>query len=249
MSRRTRQLTYWQPPEPEQPETPPEPRSDALWGYALRDIDDLAVRVVRNHMHWWPAGDREDQHDTAWMGIAEHLAAALEMPTERDLLEAGRSALSREVKAVMRHRGAGSHNDIPNAGARFAAFWWSHASVAQSHERAIVERTALSQALAALTPRQRDALNALALYGDYWQAAAALGIENQTFRSLIGRARRVFFRLWYEHETPPRIKGTDKRVERHETDDPKVLARRARDAERARAKRAALKATADREAA
>lgn len=222
-------------------------RPDALWGYALRDIDDLAMRVVRNHMHWWAGGDRRDQHDIAWMGVAEHLCAAAEAPSQRDLLEAGRQALSREVKAQMRHHGAGSHNGIPNAGARFTAYWTTSA-VVQSHESRIVEREALQQVLGVITGRQRDAIHALALTGDYWQAAAALGIEPQTFRSLLGRARREFSARWFEHETPPRIRGTDKRVERHATDDPKILARRARDAERARAKRAALKA-ADGEAA
>lgn len=214
-----------------------------LWGYTLDGLDDLAARVVRNHRHWWPAGDRSDQYDTAWMGIAEHLCAATEAPSQRDLLEAGRQALSREVKAQMRHHGAGSHNDIPNAGAKFAAYWTASA-VVQSHESRIVEREALRQVLGVITGRQRDAVHALALTGDYWQAAAALGIEPQTFRGLLGRARREFYARWFEHETPPRIRGTDKRTERHATDDPAILARRARDAERARAKRAALKAAA-----
>ena len=232
MSRKSRQLTYWQPAE-KVPEPELEPRPGALWGYTLADLDGLASRVVRNHMHWWPAGDRRDQHDTAWEGIAEFLCAATEAPSERDLLEAGRQALSREVKATMRHRG--ERRDGTNNGTRFAAYWtWAIRSV-PSPEGPVTERVALAQVLAALTPRQREALEALALHGDYWKAAAHLGVEAQSFRSLLGRARREFFALWWEHGTPPKVRHTGRRPSRHETDDPAVLAQRAANAARARA--------------
>jgi DNA-directed RNA polymerase specialized sigma24 family protein len=214
----------------------------ALHGYTLAALDALALRVVRNNMYWWPAGDRCEQRDTAWEGIAEHLCAAADRPSERDLLEAGRRALAAGVRDQMRHRG--ERSDGTNNGARFAAWWlWAQAP-APSPEGRITERVALGQALAALTPRQRDALHALALHGDYWKAAEALGIRPQTFRSLIGRARGEFFRWWFEGETPPRARGTDRRTERHETDDPVLLERRARDAAAARARRAVRKAQA-----
>jgi DNA-directed RNA polymerase specialized sigma24 family protein len=211
-----------------------------LHGYTLADLDRIALHVVRINMAWWPAGDRRDQADTAWEGIAEHLCAAPTPPTRQDLIEAGRTALVREVRDHARHHGAGSHNGIANAGAKFTAFW-SSASAVPSPEGPVTERVAVAQVLAALTPRQRDALLALALHGDYWAAAEALGIRPQTFRSLLGRARGEFFRHWFAPDAPPPIRGTDRRTGRHETDDPAELERRARAAERARAKRAAAR--------
>jgi hypothetical protein len=240
VSRRTRQLTYYPPPQREVPEPVPEPRDDVLWGWTLRELDGTAAHVVRINLSWWPAGDRRDQHDTAWEGIAERLCSATSRPSRQDLIEAGRAALSREVKDHARHHGAGSHNGIPNAGARFAAFW-SSASAVASPEGPVTERVAVGQALAALTPRQRDALSALALHGDYWAAAGMLGIRPQTFRALLGRARAEFARHWFAPDAPPRVRGTDRRAGRHESGDPAVLGQRARDAERARAKRAAAR--------
>jgi DNA-directed RNA polymerase specialized sigma24 family protein len=242
LSRRHVQLTYYAPP-PGEPAPEPGPRRDALHGYSLADLDRIALHVVRINLAWWPAGDRRDQRDTAWEGIAEHLCAASSPPSRQDLIEAGRAALSREVKDHARHHGAGSHNGIANAGARFAAFW-SSASAVPSPEGPVTERVAVAQVLAALTPRQQDALLALALHGDYWAAAEALGIRPQTFRSLLGRARGEFFRLWFAPDVPPRVKGTDRRTERHETGDPAELERRARDAERARARRAGARGEA-----
>lgn len=241
MTRRSRQLTYWDQPAAV-PEPEPEPRPDALWGYTLADVDGLASRVVRNHMHWWPGGDRRDQHDTAWEGIAGLLCEAKGPPSERDLLEAGRVALAREVRDQMRHRG--ERRDGTNDGTRFAAYWNWAAGCVPSHEGPAIERVALVQVLAALTPRQRNALAALALHGDYWKAAAHLGIENQTFRALVARARKDFCRLWWEHEIPPRIRQAGRRAQRYDTDDPAVLARRATDAAKARERRAARKEAA-----
>jgi DNA-binding CsgD family transcriptional regulator len=244
VSRRHVQLTYYARPAPaEAPASEPQPRADVLHGYTLADLDRIALHVVRINMAWWPAGDRRDQHDTAWEGIAEHLCAASSAPSRQDLIEAGRAALSREVKDHARHHGAGSHNGIANAGARFAAFW-SGATAVPSPEGPVTERVAVGQVLGALTPRQRDALLSLALHGDYWLAAEALGIRPQTFRSLLGRARGEFFRHWFEPEAAPAVRGTDRRTERHETDDPAELERRARAAERARAKRAAARSAA-----
>ena len=241
MSRRHRQLTYYAPPPAEEAPAPePRPRVDVLHGYTLADLDRVALHVVRINMAWWPAGDRRNQADIAWEGIAEHLCASPSPPSRQDLIEAGRAALSREVKDHARHHGAGNHNGTPNAGAKFAAFW-STATAVPSPEGRVTERVAVSQVLAALTPRQRDALNALALHDDYWAAAETLGIRPQTFRGLIGRARGEFFRWWFEGQAPPRVRSTDRRTVRHETDDPRELEVRARYAELRRAKRAAAR--------
>ena len=191
-------------------------------------------------MAWWPAGDRADQHDTAWEGIAEHLSAALERPARGELMEAGRRALAREVRDQMRHHGA--RGDGTNDGTNFARYWLWYAARVPSPEGVITEHLALRQVLAALTARQQAAVNALAVHDDYLLAAKMLGIRPQTFRSLLGRARQEFLALWHEGEEPSRLRGCDRRVYRRETDDPAEMARRAKDAAAARERRKARKA-------
>lgn len=211
-----------------------------LHGYSLDDLDELARRVVRNNLAWWPAGDRADQYDTAWMGIAEYLCSAESAPSARELLEAGVLALHREVRGQIRHRGA--RRDGTNTGAAFDRYWsWCSAPLA-SPEAAVTERLALAQIWPALTARQRDCLTALAATGDYLGSASALGIMPQTYRSLIGRARREFLKLWHEGEIPSRPWRQDRRVRVHETADPAELASRALYAGQQRARRREAKA-------
>lgn len=215
-------------------------KPDALWGYAIADLDDLAARVVRNNMHWWPAGDRRDQHDVAWCGVAEHLCAVTACPSSRDLLEAGRRALAREVRDAVRHHGA--RRDTRNDGSRFAVYWAWQAAAVPSPEGRVTEQVAVAQVMAALTPRQRDAFTALAVTGDYAAAARMAGIMPQTFRALIGRARSQFLLLWHEGEEPSRIWRQDRRVARRAASGPADVERRAAYAAQARERRKAARA-------
>jgi hypothetical protein len=176
----------------------------------MRDLDTLARAVVMNNRTWWPAGDRDDLHAAAWHGIVEHLCTTEEPPSRRDLLEAGRQALADDVKATMRHHGA--RRDGTNNGQKYAVYWeWAGRAV-PSPEPGIVERLALAQILTALTPRQQEAFTALAAAGDYPEAARLLDIADQTFRSLLGRARGAFRQLWHEGEAPSAHWGCDRRA-------------------------------------
>lgn len=214
------------------------PGPDPMHGYTLADLDDLARKVVTAHAHWWGGASGSDLRDWAWEGIALRLAVASRRPPARVLLDAGRDAVAREIRDSMRHHG--NRSDGTNTGQRHAMYWAGYSVPAPSPEPAIVERIAARQVLAVLTTRQCDALAALAATGDYWAAARMLGIRPQTFRSLIGRARRDFYALWFEGQEPPRVRGTDRRTARHDTSDPDVLERRARDAASARARRAVM---------
>lgn len=179
-------------------------------GYTLHDLDALARAVVSNNRTWWPAGDRDDLYTAAWHGIVEHLYTSDDQPTRRDLLEAGRRALVDDIKATMRQHGA--RRDTSNTGQRYAAYWdWAGRAV-PSPEHGIVERMALAQILAALTPRQREAFAALAATGDYSEAARLLGVTDQTLRSLLGRARTAFRERWHEGEIPSAHWGCDRRA-------------------------------------
>ncbi|MFG2826075.1 RNA polymerase sigma factor [Streptomyces sp. NPDC048434] len=189
---------------------PPSDPASIRGGWTLHDLDQLARQVVANNRAWWPAGDRDDQYAAAWHGIVEHLYSASDPPSRTDLMEAGRRALAEDVKATMRHHGA--RRDTSNTGQKYAMYWEWAGRAAPSPEASIIERTALWQILASLTPRQREAFDALAAAGDYPEAARLLDIEDQTFRSLLGRARGTFRHLWHEGETPSRHWGCDRRA-------------------------------------
>lgn len=211
-------------------------------GYTLSDLHRLTKLAV-NTVKGWLAMDYTDLMEAAWYGICEHLITAEHWPPQHDLIRAGQRAVNALVKDEMHHAGFFKYKykrDLdrdhgPGTMPAFVKYWWNPAPA--SPESRIVERVTLTQIWPALTPRQREAFTALAAHGDYMLAAESLGIEPQTFRSLLGRARREFLALWHEHETPSRMWGTDRRVYRRETADPAVLARRAKDAADARERR------------
>lgn len=207
-----------------------------LWGYTVHDLNHLAGQVVWINRHWWPMGDRGDQHDTAWMGIVEYLCSATEAPARRDLLQAGTAALAAEVKARMRHHG--TRRDGLGTGGRFAAYWFWYGRAVPGPEETVVDRVALGQVLDTLTPGQRDAITALAVTDDHGRAGALLGKNRAAYQALLSTGRRRFDAWWYEGETPPR-RRPDRRVARYETSDPQELAARARYAARKRVERAA----------
>lgn len=185
---------------------------EVRWGYTLERLDHLARLVVSINRGWWPAGDRRDQYEVAWMGIVECLCAATEQPDERDLLTAGRNALSRDIIDTMRHRGYRGRK-YDGDGRRFAAYWEWHAAPSPDPATAVVERVALRQVLPKLTPAQRECLAALAATDDHQAAAMLCGRSKNGYLQLISQGRRRWDRWWYEGETPPR-RRKDKRVGR-----------------------------------
>ena len=199
MARRSRQLTYWQPAEAPAPE--PEPRPDALWGYPVARLDDLAHYAVRGHLQWWTAGDRADQKAAAWDGITDCLLAATGRPSERDLIRAGTHGIAAMVRGELRHHGAPHDHTV--TGEKFGAYWSWAARVTPSPEEGVTDRLAVPVILATLTPRQREAVEALAAYGDYQDAARAMGVSYKTLHRHLSDARQRFRALWHEGETPP----------------------------------------------
>ena len=122
-------------------------------------------------------------------------------------------------------------------GTNFQKYWHLSTRPADGPEERIVERIALTQIWAALSPRLRDAFTALAVHDDYGRAAAAVGKTRDQYNSQLSYARRVFLALWHEHETPSRPWGHDRRSRTHLT--PRDTARIMRQRRRTAGRRAA----------
>lgn len=203
--------TYYPTPEPTFA-TPPGPeRTDGLlWGHTVTDLDRAArAAVIADRSR---SMDQRTAYDIAWEGIASHLVDADTAPSYRDLVTAGWQAIYAEIRQGDRMRGIPEANrgyDVATR-PRFAQYWGR--MTAPSHETRIVERFALEQILPALTEVQQRGLAALAVQGDYQAAADLLGIEYKALVARVGYARKRFLACWFEHETPPKRRRTDRRV-------------------------------------
>jgi hypothetical protein len=201
-----------QPKADPPPVDQPAEQDGIRWGWTLRDIDHLTQTVLR-HDRWNTASDVTDRYDAIWHAIAEHLCTTTTAPTWGDLRTIGLRASDRHVNEEMRHHGwtdgnaaAGSYS-APG----FNRYWMP--THAPSPEQRVVERHAMGQVLPLLTPRQRQALEALALHGTYQAAALAISSTPTTFDKLVNGGRRRFYTWWHEGETPPkRPWRKDKRV-------------------------------------
>jgi hypothetical protein len=210
----------------------PAGQEEIRYGYtltAIHHLTTLAAGTAKGRL----AMDYGDLLEAAWFGIVEHLQLAQHRPARRDLVEAGQRAVNALVKDEMHHAGYFKYGRNcgygPGSMPAFVKYW--HDPLSSPFESSFLERVTLIQIWPKLTVRQREAFVALADYGDYVLAAEALGIEPQTFRELIGRARRAFLALWHDGEPPSRLWRIDRRVFRRPTNDPAELAERAANAE------------------
>ena len=185
-------------------------------GYRMDDIHSLVRMAV--HVAGPLASEWHERYDTAWSAVAEYLYAAQDPPTANDLIRTGRLAIYAEITAERQCYGyykahnAGAQYGVASSPA-FRMYWWDLiAGRVPSHEGHIVDRMSLTQILPTLTPRQRDALLALAVHGDYQAAADALGLSATAFKTLISRGRDRFRLWWHEGEIPSRCWGTDRRA-------------------------------------
>lgn len=211
-------------------------------GFTLTELHRIAALATNTGralvMHY------EDRRDEAWGAIVEYLYAAVEQPTAHRLVEVGRTAIYDLIRSERREQGFyREHTDGtahgPGSSPKFQQYWDHVMRHTRSPEAQVVERLALAQILLALTERQREAIRALAVGERYDRAADLLGIEPQTFRALIGRARLKFREFWHEGEIPSKPWGTDRRADRRHDRPMQVLARRARDRKRTRGEAAA----------
>lgn len=180
---------------------------DIRYGYNLADLDRLArASLWRSWMATIPFADR---YQTAWSAIAEHLCAADTRPEPVDLIRAAEDAISQARYDDWHHQGF-DYNRGDGTMGRFVAYWTGLGATPDPAPR-VIDHIALWQIWPQLTPNHRNALLALATHGDYQTAAGTLGLTYKAYTMLLVRARRAFFALWHEGETPSRPWGTDRR--------------------------------------
>ncbi|GAB3484338.1 RNA polymerase sigma factor [Nocardiopsis coralliicola] len=177
-----------------------------IHGYTPDDLLRLA-RIAAFRYRYACALDIQERKSTAWSAIAEHLMAAAGSPTEKDLLGAAWTAIAEASRKDWSFRGRTIDGPAPG----FERFWTLTALPTASPENPVVERRALAQIWRVLTPRHRELILALAEHEDYAAAAASLNLPTSSYYSLLSRARKAFFALWHEHETPTRPWGNDVR--------------------------------------
>lgn len=180
-------------------------------GYTLDDLDRL-TRTVLVIDRWRNDINPADRYAAIHFAITEQILTADETPTRGDLIACGRQAANRYVGAEMHHHGYDPRDTSAGPGALpgFLRYWQQ--SGRTPWDERLVESCALAQIWPRLTLAQQQAVMALALTGDYQEAADSLGVTLTAFDGRLKTARRRIFQLWYEHETPPRRRRRDKRV-------------------------------------
>lgn len=178
-------------------------------GYTMDDLDRLAKTAAGLAPAY--GLDGLTRYQTAWSAIAEHLITADQPPTRRELVGVGWQAINQELTACMHARGYrdGHAHNGPASSPRYVTYW--HQTGEESAVDRLVDHLAAVQIGDRFTLAEGRALEALARYGDYATAAAALDMPYQRFHRHVSQARRRFRRHWYAPETPPPASGHDKR--------------------------------------
>lgn len=139
--------------------------------------------------------DYADAMLVAWEAVAACMAAGeLEL---LPLLRAANLALQYEARYRRVSWGLYAHpedGDRPHP--RFWVYWGSHAGYASPWEDGLVEKLAVAQVFWGL-----DAQDQEVLLREAWQVDRHLNLRHQ-----IRRARRHAQELWYDHETPSRLR-------------------------------------------
>ncbi len=193
----------------------PRPRADDLvgHGYTAFQVVRLAVWAARE-CRWVNGMEMVHRAETAWEAIAEHLHLAVIRPEETELIAIGWKAMKAQHYQDRKAHGLGG-KDKALVSRAFVRYWTSASAPAHSHEDLLVDRIALAQIWTALTPTHRQVLTAMAEHDDRRQAERAVNMDAVTFTRTLGRARRAFFALWHEGETPSRMWGYDRSGARH----------------------------------
>lgn len=187
------------------------PATESLWhGYTPTDIDQLARKALAADR--WRAGDTDERLAAIRFAIVEHLCTTDTAPTRHDLVAIGLRASDTHVQHEMHHHGWDRQHIGAGRGAMpsFQRYWT--ATPTPGPEKQVVEKLARTQIWAQLTPREQQAIVAMAETADYRLAGQALSLDANAFGNLLSAARRRFLACWHEGEEPSRLWRMTKRT-------------------------------------
>ena len=174
-----------------------DPGAPAAHGWTVRDINQLALFAASRY--WSRITGPAERYGAAWSAAAEALAAAQDPPRQDEMLRAARAGIVALTQAHHRFHGLSQASGYTRTHGAFARYWYQ--PPLSGWEDAIVDRIAVGQVWAGISPAHRRVLQVLADCGDQESAARALGTSYVTYRSRLGQARRAFRELWFEGET------------------------------------------------
>lgn len=135
-------------------------------------------------------------HSAIGLAIAEH-ANNNTTPTAYELVSVGTAAIQTETNQWGRDHGI--TNPVSHT------LYWLDQQPPTQPDDVVPPRLALAQVWAQLPARHQEALLLLALHGTITDAAAHAGVSYSTMGQRIHAARKQFYRLWFDHETPPAL--------------------------------------------
>jgi hypothetical protein len=182
-------------------------------GYTMSDVERLSRRAMSQARRWgmYSMMDLRDMIEAAWFAIVEELYSVDVAPAEHELVIAGISGVRRAANAQVQAHGLA--RDGEGSKAAFNKYWNAATGPRPDFTDALVERLALPQVLAVLTPVQYEALAARANHSTLAAAADSIGITESNLAYRLQGAREVVIRLFLEGESPWALRKVDLDVE------------------------------------
>lgn len=168
-------------------------------GYTMADIERYARFAWRNRGH--ANMDARDGLECAWFAIVELIYTSAQRPQSYELINAGNNAIRNMISDEMRHHGRSTRPEVGITPA-FRRYWNSTVSTEDGFTERLVERLALRQVLAELTPVQYEVLVAIATHDTPRDAASHLNMDINRLRYHLAEARKQISELWMHPETP-----------------------------------------------
>lgn len=167
----------------------PTPVNDQLpHGYTVAALTSITRATVNLHYsRWLPAGEATD---AAAAGIIERLYADGPPPARRDLMAAGRDAITREVQRDQQAHGLSGPKG-------FATYWRQPPYTDPPWLENLLDRITLAQVWPCLPRHHQAVLEALADWGDHTLAADMLGCTYNSWTVRLSAARREARRVWF----------------------------------------------------